>query len=164
WWFRTPWFRNVFEGYLHNHRTLAKLGQAGAIGEAIRLALRYQEPGTGRLPNRLPELAADHERWERTGSLPAEYYVASDATTLLFRDSHYAWEQYQYPTYYLPEINAQWLRMLDVGQTLARRFNDQELAEELKQIAGLAKDAYKGIFWNPHANFLYNLVTLDRRI
>jgi hypothetical protein len=84
WWFRTPWFRNVFEGYLHNHRTLAKLGKAKEIGDAIRLALKYQEPGTGRLPNRLPELQADHERWEQTGSLPADYYVASDATTLLY--------------------------------------------------------------------------------
>lgn len=256
WWFRTPWFRNVFEGYLHNHRTLAVLGKSQEIGESIRLALKYQEPGSGRLPNRLPEVQADHERWELTGSLPADYYVASDAITLLytlvdetlaelesdealvleiwngfkrafasfkssrltqrngrpvllenglllvvpshswingkrvvwaegmtvtdlpircpinwqlqdilhFRDSHYAWEQYQYPTYYLPEINAQWLRMLEVGRTLARRFGDQDLTAELEQIHGLARSSYKGIFWNPHANFLYNLITLDRRI
>ncbi len=255
WWFRTPWFRNVFEGYLHNWRTLRELGKLERISQAIQLALKYQEPGLGRLPNRLPEVTADHERWEKTGSLPAAYYTSADATTLLytlvdevyehltdeavltalwdgfklafgsfkasrlsqrngtpvllenglllvvpfhswingkrvvwaegmtvtdlpircpvnwqiqdtlhFRDSHYAWEQYQYPTYYLPEINAQWLRMLQAGQRLAARFGDEEMRDELKQIDELARAAFKPIFWNPHANNLYNLVTLDRRI
>lgn len=255
WWFRTPWFRNVFEGYLHNWRTLRFLGKQDTIEAAMYLVLKFQEPGLGRLPNRLPEQAADQERWEKTGSLPAEYYAASDATTLLFtlldemwehmtdeallaalwagfqvafksfkgsrltqrhgtpvllenglllvvpghswtngrrvvwaegmtvtdlpircpvnwqiqdvlhfRDTHYAWEQYQYPTYYLPEINAQWLRMLRVGAKLAERFGDADAREELAQIGELAKASYKAVFWNPHANNLYNLVTLDRRI
>lgn len=256
WWFRTPWFRNVFEGYLHNWRTLAKLGKVARIAQAMKLALKYQEPGLGRLPNRLPEVQADQQRWEKTGSLPADYYTSADATTLLytlvdevwehltedeetlrklwdgfklsftsfkasrlsqrngtpvllenglllvvpshswingkrvvwaegmtvtdlpircpmnwqiqdtlhFRDSHYTWEQYQYPTYYLPEINAQWLRMLHAGQRLAERFGDDDLREELKQIDELARSSFKSIFWNPHAHNLYNLVTLDRRI
>ena len=255
WWSRTPRFRNIFEGYLHNWRTLSLLGKLEGLEGAIRLALTYQEPTLGRLPNRLPDAAADRERWEKTGSLPADYYTSADTTTLLytlvdevyphltdeavlkalwdgfklafgafkasrlsrrngtpvllenglllvvpfhswidgkrvvwaegmtvtdlpircpanwqiqdtlhFRDTHYAWEQYQYPTYYLPEINAQWLRMIHAGQRLAERFEDAVLLEELKQIDELARAAFKPIFWNPHAHNLYNLVTLDRRI
>ncbi|HEY9721309.1 MAG TPA: hypothetical protein V6D47_04800 [Oscillatoriaceae cyanobacterium] len=255
WWFRTPWFRNVFEGFLHNQKALVALGKRAAIAEALRVAVRYQEPGTGRLPNRVPEQDADIARWEKTGSLPADYYEASDAAPLMFtlvdeflpeiqdetlvaslweafknafagykasrlnirggnpvllengllacvpshswingkrvvwaegftvtdlpirapvnwqlqdilhfRDTHYTWEQYQYPTAYLPEINAQWLRMLRVGTKLAHRFADAALEDELRQLAELAQESYKPIFWNPHANFLYNIVTLERRI
>lgn len=254
WWFRTPWFRNVFESYLHNRKTLKHLGQLGTIEQSLRLALRYQEPGTGRLPNRVPEVEADHLRWEKTGSLPADYYVAPDGITLLFtlvdeiypelmddslfealwvgfkqafaafkaarlttrhgnpvllengllvsvpshswmngkrvlhadshtiadlpircpsawqkqdlaqlQDSHYTWEAYQYPNHYLPEINAQWIRMLACGRRLARRFSDKALSDELDQLHALAIGHFKTIFWNPHTRYLYNVVNLDLR-
>ena len=255
WWFRTPWFRHLFEGYLHNWRTLLALDKGAMIEDSLRLALKYQDPGTGRLPSRLPEIKADLERWEQSGSLPADYYASPDGVLVMytflaeylpeikdealleaclqgfkrvftafkrsrlnlrkgdpvllesgllvslpahswmdgkrvvwaegitvtdlplrapanwqvqdilgFRDSHYTWEQYQYPTYFLPELNARWLKMLEAGQALAARFGDNELAAELTLIQSLAREAYKGIFWNPHAQGLYNLVTLERRI
>lgn len=254
WWFRRPWFPPLFEGFMHNHRTLAKLGKQAIMEETIRQALRFQDAQTGRLPVRFPETQADLDRFQKTGSLPPDYYHSSDvglhlyswvaeivndlrdpqllddlyATFLKlyasfraeaprprqgnpvlaengllmsvpshswmngkrrikvegiavgdlpqrvdrgwqedavrqFLDGHTAWERYQYPSMYLPEINARWIRMLEVGQLLALRQHDEATYEELIGVLKLATGNYKKIFWNPGVGFLYNLIEQNGR-
>lgn len=251
WWFRTPWFMSIFAGLQHNWRTLQLLGRTDMIEGAVRLALRYQHPETGQLPNRVPELKSHQDQWADSGRLPAEYYQGpgalihmfaflADADHVLppdlraeireaflrayrgfksgdikrrqgtpvlqdnglltslpsygwmagrrvvwaegimvrdlpirvdrqwqvedilrFRDGHYAWERYQYPTYYLPEINAMWIRMLDLG---IRVVEDPQLVDELRQVRRKAVDHFKPLFWNPGVGYLYNLVTREGRV
>ncbi|HEY9855653.1 MAG TPA: hypothetical protein V6D05_07940, partial [Stenomitos sp.] len=84
WWFRTPWFRDVFEGLLGNWRTLHALGRSEQVTDALKAAFRLQDPLTGRIPNRLPEHRTDQEVAETTGRLPEEYYHSADATLLAF--------------------------------------------------------------------------------
>lgn len=254
WWFRRPWFPPLFEGFLHNHRTLALLGKQDLMEEAIRQALRFQDPKTGRIPVRFPETQADFERFEKTGALPPDYYYSSDVGLLLFSwlaeiinsirdpqllddlyqaflklyagyrspearprqgdpllaengllmsvpshswmngkrrikvegisvgdlpqrvdrswqedavrqflDGHTAWDRYQYPVMYLPEINARWIRMLEVGQILALRQHDEAVYEELIGVLKLAVGNYKKVFWNAGVGFLYNLITQNGR-
>jgi glycogen debranching enzyme len=72
WWFRTPWFRDIFEGLLSSFRTLMRLeGERIVIPAAVGLALGYQHPVSGLVPNRVPEF---------NDSQPA--YDGSDATLL----------------------------------------------------------------------------------
>ncbi len=251
WWFRTPWFMSIFSGLQHNWRTLDSLGRRDMIEGAVRLALKYQHPETGQLPNRVPELKAHQDQWTETGRLPTEYYQGpgalihlfaflADAEHVLdpalrpeireaffrayrsfkagdvgrrggtpvlnengllstlpnygwmagrrtvwvegmlvrdlplrvdrqwqvedilrFRDGHYAWERYQFPTYYLPEVNAMWIRMLDLGIRLAE---DAGTIAELRDARQKALDAFKPLFWNQGVGYLYNLVTRDGRV
>ena len=254
WWFRRPWFPPLFEGFMHNHRTLKLLGKEAVMEEAIRQALRFQEPKSGRIPQRFPETQADLERFEKTGSLPPDYYYSSDVGLLMFSwllevindlhdpqlldalyqsflkhyasfrsedarprqgepvlaangllmsvpshswmngkrriklegvavgdlpqridrswqeeavrkymDGHTAWDLYQYPVTYLPEINARWIRMLEVGELLALRKHDDAVYEELIGIRKLAVGNYKKVFWNAGVGFLYNLITQNGR-
>lgn len=56
WWFKTPWYRDVFEGLLHSFNTLMKLrDSAASMKEIISLALRYQDKATGLVSTRVPE-------------------------------------------------------------------------------------------------------------
>ena len=74
WWFKTPWYRDVFEGLLSSFETLMHLpGEAEGVGKVISLALSSQDPLTGRIPNRIQE----YKHLESN-------YNASDATLLCF--------------------------------------------------------------------------------
>ncbi len=254
WWFRRPWFPPLFEGFMHNHRTLKRLGKESVMEEALRQALRFQDPRTGRIPVRFPETQADFDRFEKTGALPPEYYHSSDVGLLMYSwlaeiindlrdpkllddlyegflklyaayrseeprarqgdpmlaangllmsvpshswmngkrrikveglavgdlpqridrswqeeavrkymDGHSAWDLYQYPVTYLPEINARWIRMLEVGELLALRKHDDAVYEELIGMRKLAVGNYKKVFWNSGVGFLYNLITQNGR-
>lgn len=56
WWFKMPWYRDVFEGYLNSLDTLLQIDtEAQNIKEAVRLALSSVDPLTGRVPNKLPD-------------------------------------------------------------------------------------------------------------
>lgn len=58
WWFRTPWFRDVFEGLSSSFRCLMALeGGPSLVKDSVELALAYQDPTTGLVPNRIPEQA-----------------------------------------------------------------------------------------------------------
>lgn len=251
WWFRTAWLRPLFSGLLHNYRTLGRLGRAGRIRDALQLALRYQDPQTGRLPNRLPDHAADLAHFERTGRLPSDFYQAADPVLAVFvllselpcyleepslaqdlhalfqrtleameapshrcaptlaptgllmtvphyswlngkrrlsvdglevsdlpirvdrqwqieaiqhyQDGHYAHEQYQQSAFYLPEVNAQWIRMLEVGLSLADLVGDAPLGMRVRGLYDRAIANYKRLFWNSGVGFLYNLITKEGR-
>ncbi len=254
WWFRRPWFPPLFEGFMHNHRTLERLGQHAVMETTIQQAVRFQDAQTGRLPVRFPDTQADLDRFEKTGSLPPDYYHSSDvglhlyswlaevlddirdpqlldalyqsflklyaafrsdlprprqgdpvlaengllmsvpshswmngkrrikiegiavgdlpqrvdrgwqeAAVRQFMDGHTAWDRYQYPVTYLPEINARWIRMLEVGQLLALRQHDQGVYEELIGVLKLAVGNFKKVFWNAGVGFPYNLITQNGR-
>jgi len=250
WWFRTPWFRDVFEGLLSNWRTLKALGLEDRVKGALVAAARLQDPLSGRIPNRLPEHRADTEAFERDGRLPDEYYHATDATTLFFlllsesgicdpelsrlaeqvyrraiaafqsadpeaidgpavldastgllwsvpwhtwtdgkrtlahaeglltdlplrmprawqeealasgRDPEEVWRENHRPVVLLPEINAQWLRMLDWG-TRNLPEGDPEREWSVRTLAR-ARAAYRDTFWDGIR--LANLVHRDGRI
>ncbi|MEB3329630.1 MAG: hypothetical protein VKQ33_10395 [Candidatus Sericytochromatia bacterium] len=81
-----------------------------------------------------------------------------------FKDSHHTWEQYQYPTFYLPELNAMWLRALKAGLRLAGEAGAADWLRELQEVEEAARTAYRGVFWNDHARYVFNVATLDRRI
>jgi len=53
-WFRTPWFRDQFEGIINNIETLFRIGHAERIGDIILHSFDYQDE-YGRIPNRFPE-------------------------------------------------------------------------------------------------------------
>jgi hypothetical protein len=73
-WFRTPWYRDVFEGLWNSFKTLMRVdNERQSIREIVLSALRHQHPRTGLVPARLPEFA--HQE-------PA--YNSSDATLLCF--------------------------------------------------------------------------------
>jgi hypothetical protein len=72
WWFRTPWFRDVFEGILGSFQTLMRFPEERAmIKDSILLALADQHPTSGLVPNRIPE---------SEGQRPS--YNSADATLL----------------------------------------------------------------------------------
>jgi len=56
WWFRTPWYRDVFEGILSSLKTLMALPEEReTLWEILRFAIASQDPATGLIPNRVPE-------------------------------------------------------------------------------------------------------------
>lgn len=247
WWFRTPWFRDVFEGLLGNWRTLQALGLAHRVTDALAAAFRLQDPLSGRIPNRMPEHRSDLEVAERTGRLPDEYYHSADATLLAFtlldelepepaapelreladrafgralagfREARpetvdgppvlteegllmcvpwhtwtdgkrtvgpvadlplrvsKAWQEEALATgmapedvfrlnhqaaYYLPEINAQWLRSLHWASRHRLRADDREAA---RAMLAAAIPAFRARFWDPQGARIASLVTRDGR-
>jgi glycogen debranching enzyme len=81
WWFRTPWYRDVFEGISNSFETLMRLpDERENVRQTVLKALRHQHPKSGLIQARLPEFAS-HE--------PS--YNSSDATLLcLLVASRYA--------------------------------------------------------------------------
>lgn len=74
WWFKTPWFRDVFEGIFNSFETLMQLGaERDIVKKIILLALREQDKTSGRILNRIPEF----KHLERS-------YENSDGTLLCF--------------------------------------------------------------------------------
>jgi len=57
-WFRTPWFRDLFEGIINNIETLFRIGHAERIRDIILHSFEYQDE-YGRIPNRFPERASE---------------------------------------------------------------------------------------------------------
>jgi len=57
-WFRTPWFRDQFEGIVNNIETLIRMGHAERIRNIILHSFEYQD-NHGRIPNRFPERARE---------------------------------------------------------------------------------------------------------
>jgi len=71
-WFRTPWFRDMFEGIINNIETLIRIGHAKRIEDIILHSFEFQDK-YGRIPNKFPERA--NEDLE---------YNNADATLLAF--------------------------------------------------------------------------------
>jgi hypothetical protein len=78
WWFKTPWYRDVFEGILNNLDTLMRLpGERARVREVIDVALSCYNESSGLIQARLPELQGD---------LPP--FNSSDATLLCLLAAH----------------------------------------------------------------------------
>ncbi|HEX4962140.1 MAG TPA: amylo-alpha-1,6-glucosidase, partial [Thermoanaerobaculia bacterium] len=72
WWFRTPWYRDVFEGISTSFETLTRLpAERENVRQTVLQALRYQHPESGLIQARLPEFASQEPS-----------YNSSDATLL----------------------------------------------------------------------------------
>ncbi len=79
WWFKTPWYRDVFEGILSSFETLMKLPEEReSIKKIVWAALREQHKGTGRILNRILEFR-DPTQPGKLGD-----YNAADGTLLCF--------------------------------------------------------------------------------
>jgi hypothetical protein len=78
WWFKTAWYRDVFEGILSSFDVLMGLdGEREMIRNVLHLAVSQQDRATGRVPNRIAEFK---------GLEPA--YNSADATPLFFIVGH----------------------------------------------------------------------------
>jgi glycogen debranching enzyme len=56
WWFKTPWYRDVFEGYLSNYKTFLQFpDEKKEMKKTILFALKNQDQDSGRIPNRMNE-------------------------------------------------------------------------------------------------------------
>jgi glycogen debranching enzyme len=56
WWFKTPWYRDIFEGILSNFRVFMSLeGEREAVRQVLLLAYSQQDTSTGLIPNRMSE-------------------------------------------------------------------------------------------------------------
>lgn len=74
WWFRTPWYRDVFEGLLQSLRTVVRIpAERANLRRVLETALRSRHLETGLVPSRLPEFA--HE---------TPLFNSTDATLLCF--------------------------------------------------------------------------------
>lgn len=59
WWFRTAWYRDVFEGLSSSFETLMRLpDERDNVKDIVLHALRYQDPESGLIQARLPEFAS----------------------------------------------------------------------------------------------------------
>lgn len=56
------------------------------------------------------------------------------------------------------EVQALWYNALKMAQLLALRFGEEELASQLLELAGRAKQSFLEQFWNPDQNCLYDVV------
>jgi glycogen debranching enzyme len=71
-WFRSVWFRDLFEGYIHNYQTLRKIEGMSGMKEALLKSFDLQDD-YGRIPNRLVPGTGQHRD-----------YNSADATLLAF--------------------------------------------------------------------------------
>lgn len=75
WWFKTPWFRDAYEGMLNNLQTYHLLGLDRIIEDSVLFGLAFQD-ATGRVPNRISEQHAEDGGGARV------IYESVDATLL----------------------------------------------------------------------------------
>lgn len=70
-WFRSAWFRDQFEGLLHNYETIKRIGGIGCIRRILLESFKLQDD-RGRIPNRY---VSSGEKYD---------YNSADATLLAF--------------------------------------------------------------------------------
>jgi hypothetical protein len=227
-WFRTPWFRDLFEGIINNIEILTRLGDAEKIKKIILHSFERQDR-YGRIPNRFPERkteALDYNNADATflafiaaGELLARHWDADFAAVVLERAaftisrfklndveaingapvlhgngliSIVPWHSWidskrtieiagekkevsvripdswlealkgendpDKPRYLLPEINAQWIKMLSHCVRLATKCGNT--TETFALLFKEAIENFKAVFWDARGNNLYNIVTL----
>ena len=229
-WFKSVWFRDMFEGLIHNYQTIRKIDGMAGMKETLLKSFDLQDD-RGRIPNRL---VPGKEGLERD-------YNSADATLLAFvlagmlvRDgsdddlaqgaaaafrkyldgvrrcdleangpprlrpnglisvpSWHAWtdgmrsidgrplpirvseawerelvgrnatEEVYLQKFFLPEINAQWMRALEAGWLFSRYDRDFATADTCKTYYNRARESFKSVFLNPDTGYINNLVSTD---
>ncbi len=228
-WFRTPWFRDVFEGIINNIETFTRIGHTQAITTMILQSFAYQDDH-GRIPNRFPAWRGqtlDFNSADATllafiaaGELLSRRWDAEFASTVLHRAeftisrltanepehvngppvlhpngllSVVPWHSWidsrrmvklngreqtvsvripdswladledetavSMPLYFLPEINAQWITMLQWCVQIATKLGVDRAP--FARLAAAAIKSFKSVFWNVDENSLYSIVSLD---
>jgi hypothetical protein len=76
-WFRTPWFRDLFEGILNNIETFIRIGDAKKIRDIILHSFEYQDT-YGRIPNRFPERKTDKSDYNNADATLLAFIVAGE--------------------------------------------------------------------------------------
>lgn len=79
WWFKTPWYRDVFEGYLSNFKTFFYFSdEKEAMKKTILFALENQDCSSGLIPNRLNEFQDGSKlSYQSTDSVLLAYIIAN---------------------------------------------------------------------------------------
>ncbi|CAJ35762.1 hypothetical protein [Methanocella arvoryzae] len=228
-WFRSVWFRDEFEGLIHNYQTLRKISGTDGMKQVLRKAFELQDEH-GRIPNRLvpgtggkadynsadatllgfilagmvvrdtndgdfaQDAAAAFKKYlqgvrcaglEANGpprvrpngllSVPSWHSWTDgkrnvDGQALPIRVSE-AWERellsmgavadLDLQMFFLPEINAQWMRSLEAGWLFSKYVRNFSMADTCKMLYNRALEAYKKVFLNPETGFINNLATTD---
>ncbi|WP_319576499.1 amylo-alpha-1,6-glucosidase [uncultured Desulfobacter sp.] len=91
WWFKTPWYRDVFEGYLNSFNTFMYFpNEKEEIKENILYALNKQECETGRIPNRLNEFKEGSDLSYNTSDSILLCYIVAHKLILADKDISFA--------------------------------------------------------------------------
>lgn len=227
-WFRTPWFRDLFEGIINNIKTLIRIGDAKRIRDIILHSFEYQDD-YARIPNRFPERRSEQLDYNNADATLLAFIAAGEffkrkraddfANTILERAEFtisrfkmndlnmingapvlnenglisvvpwhswtdtkrgveiegkktnvsvripHSWcdeledqDELNKPKYFLPEINAQWIKMLCHCKWMTSEKNKKENLSALLEKASIN---FKKVFWDTEENNLYNVVTMD---
>lgn len=228
-WFRTPWFRDTFEGIINNVETLFRIGHTERIRSTILLSFEYQDE-YGRIPNRFPERASEELDYNNADATLLAFIAASEflkrkmddgfANTILERAEFsisrfemndlnringapvlhdnglvsvvpwHSWtdtkreveiegervkvsvripdswceeikdeNELNKPKYFLPEINAEWIKMLSYCVRMCSKNENKK--ENFSSLLEKALRNFKKVFWDAEENNLYNIVTMD---
>jgi glycogen debranching enzyme len=227
-WFRTPWFRDMFEGIINNIGTLFRIGHAERIRDIILHSFEYQDE-YGRIPNRFPERASEELDYNNADATLLAFITAGEflkgkrdegfANTILERAEFtisrfemndlnringapalnnnglvsvvpwHSWtdtkrdieiegkrakvsvripdswcgvrneNELNKPKYFLPEINAEWLKMLTHCVRMCSENENEK--ENFSTLLEKATKNFKKVFWDAEENILYNVVTMD---
>ena len=91
WWFKTPWYRDVFEGYQNSFNTFMHFpNEKEEIKENILYALNKQECETGRIPNRLNEFKEGSDLSYNTSDSILLCYIVAHKLILADKDISFA--------------------------------------------------------------------------
>lgn len=233
-WFRTPWFRDMFEGIINNIETLFRIGHAERIRDIILHSFEYQDK-YGRIPNRFPERASEELDYNNADATLLAFIAAGEflkrkkdedfAKVLLKRADFtisrfklndlntingtpvlnenglisvipwHSWtdtkrhvetkgkrmkvsvripdswceeikdeNELNKPKYFLPEINAQWIKMLRSCVNMCSSNSNHDNENKKEKYSALLENAiinFKKLFWNAEENILYNIVTME---
>ena len=228
-WFRTPWFRDLFEGIINNIETLIRIGDAEKIRDIILHSFEYQDK-YGRIPNRFPERQGEKLDYNNADATLLAFIAAGEfldrkwdeafATMFLKRAEFtisrfklndlntingapvlnenglisvvpwHSWtdtrrevetkgkrvnlsvripdswcevikdeNELNKPKYFLPEINAEWIKMLRHCVKISAE--DESKKETFLALLEKAIVNFRTIFWDVKENNLYNVVTRD---
>ncbi len=230
-WFRTPWFRDMFEGIINNIETLLRIGHAERIQEIILRSFDFQDE-YGRIPNRFPERKGEELDYNNADATMLAFIAAGEffkrkkdegftdaileraeftISRFLRNDLNkingapvlrengllsvvpwHSWtdtkrdvetkgkkvkvsvripdswcdardeDELNKPKYFLPEINAQWIKMLRSCVNMSS-FNPEKKNKEegFSTLLEKAIRNFKKVFWDAEENILYNIVTMD---
>ena len=233
-WFRTPWFRDLFEGIINNIETFFRIGHAERIRDIILRAFEYQDE-YGRIPNRFPERASEKLDYNNADATLLAFIAAGEffkrkkdedfASTILERAEFtisrfkmndlekingapvlnenglisavpwHSWtdtkrhvetkgkrvkvsvripdswcaeikdeNELNKPKYFLPEINAEWIKMLRSCVNMCLANSNPENENKKENFSSLLENAIinvKKVFWDAEENILYNIVTME---